>query len=138
MAATTATVGGIRTALADAIGSIKGLRVSATVPDNPNPPVAIVVPVSVSYDTAFGRGLDTYQFSVMVIVGRMSERTAQNSLDAYINPTGASSLKTAVESDVTLGGACQNARVTGVVNYGSLLIGDTEYLSADFQVTVYA
>lgn len=138
MGATTATVSGIRSALADAIGSIRGLRVAATVPDNPNPPVAIVVPVSLDYDTAMGRGLDTYQFTVTLVVGRMSERSAQNSLDAYISGSGDASVKSAVESDVTLGGACQNARVTGVVNYGSLLIGDTEYLSADFQVTVYA
>jgi hypothetical protein len=25
-----------------------------------------------------------------------------------------------------------------MVNYGSLIVGDTEYLSADFQITIYA
>ena len=138
MSATTATVTGIRQGLADAVGAINGLRVSATVPDSPAPPVAIVVPVDISYDTSFGRGMDTYRFSVLVIVGRMAERSAQNSLDAYCAPTGDYSIKAAVNADKTLGGACQNATVTGMVNYGSLVVGDTEYLSADFQVTIYA
>jgi len=138
MAATTATFSGLRTALAAQLATIRGLRTAATVPDNPAPPVAVIVPVNVEYDTSFGRGTDTYTFSVLLIVGRMSERTAQTTLDAYINPTGATSIKAAINADPTLGGACQSARVTNMVNYGSLIVGDTEYLSADFQITIYA
>ena len=138
MAATTATFSGLRTALATQLATIRSLRTAATVPDNPAPPVAVIVPVNVEYDTSFGRGTDTYTFSVLLIVGRMSERSAQTTLDAYINPTGATSIKAAVNADPTLGGACQSARVTNMVNYGSLIVGDTEYLSADFQITIYA
>jgi hypothetical protein len=138
MAATTATFSGLRTALATQLATIRSLRTAATVPDNPAPPVAVVVPVNVEYDTSFGRGMDTYTFSVLLIVGRMSERSAQTTLDAYINPTGATSIKAAINADPTLGGACQSARVTNMVNYGSLIVGDTEYLSADFQITIYA
>ena len=138
MAATTATFSGLRTALATQLATIRSLRTAATVPDNPAPPVAVIVPVNVEYDTSFGRGTDTYTFSVLLIVGRMSERAAQTTLDAYINPTGATSIKAAINADPTLGGACQSARVTNMVNYGSLIVGDTEYLSADFQITIYA
>jgi len=138
MAATTATFSGLRTALATQLATIRGLRTAATVPDNPAPPVAVIVPVNVEYDTSFGRGTDTYTSSVLLIVGRMSERAAQTTLDAYINPTGATSIKAAINADPTLGGACQSARVTNMVNYGSLIVGDTEYLSADFQITIYA
>jgi len=138
MAATTATFSGLRTALAAQLATIRSLRTAATVPDNPAPPVAVIVPVNVEYDTSFGRGTDTYTFSVLLIVGRMSERAAQTTLDAYINPTGATSIKAAINADPTLGGACQSARVTNMVNYGSLIVGDTEYLSADFQITIYA
>jgi len=138
MTETTATFSGLRTALAAQLATIRGLRTAATVPDNPAPPVAVIVPVNVEYDTSFGRGTDTYTFSVLLIVGRMSERAAQTTLDAYINPTGATSIKAAINTDPTLGGACQSARVTNMVNYGSLIVGDTEYLSADFQITIYA
>ena len=68
MAATTATVSGIRTGIASTIGTIKGLRTAATIPDDPKPPIAVVLAPTITYDTAFGRGMDTYSFPVMVIV----------------------------------------------------------------------
>lgn len=131
-------VSAIRTALATSLGSISGLRTSATVPDDPKPPVAIVLPPTISYDTSMGRGLDTYEFSILVMVGRLSERTAQASLDAYANPSGATSIKTAIEADRTLGGAAQSCRVTDMRNVGPMSIAENTYLTAEFVVTVYA
>jgi hypothetical protein len=138
MAATTASVTSIRDGLATRLASISGLRTSATIPDDPKPPIAIVMAPTITYDTSFGRGMDTYSFPVMVIVGRVSERTAQAQLDAVCNPVGAASVKAAIHSDPTLGSSCQNARVTEMTNYGSVTIGDVEYLSAEFTVQVYA
>lgn len=132
------TIASLRTGLATRLGTISGLRTAATVPDDPKPPVAIVMPPSVSYDTSMGRGLDTYEFTVLVMVGRLSERTAQASLDAYANPTGAGSIKTAIEADRTLGGAANTCRVTDMRNVGPMSIGENTYLTAEFVVTVYA
>lgn len=133
------TIAAIRAGLATRLGTISGLRTSATVPDDPKPPVAIVLPPTITYDTAMGRGLDQYEFSILVMVGRVSERTAQASLDAYANPRGAGSIKTAIEADRTLGGAAQTCRVTDMRNVGPLSTteGNT-YLTAEFVVTVYA
>lgn len=132
-----ATLSGMRTGIATNLGAITGLRTAATMPDQPNPPIAIVMPQSVSYDTAFGRGLDTYEFVVLVIVGRVDERTAQNLLDGYCNPTGATSIKTAIESDRTLGGEVNDLRVTDMRNYSSIPVGEITYLAAEFVVSVY-
>jgi hypothetical protein len=74
----------------------------------------------------------------LCIVGRVSERTAQNKLDAYCNPTGASSIKTAIESNRTLSGACNDLRVVDLRNYGDLVIADITYLAAEFRVAVFA
>ena len=131
-------IAAIRTALATSLGTISGLRTSATVPDDPKPPVAIVLPPTISYDTSMGRGLDTYEFSILVMVGRVSERTAQGSLDAYAAPTGATSIKTAIEADRTLGGAAQSCRVTDMRNVGPMSIAENTFLTAEFVVTVYA
>jgi len=128
----------IRTALAANLATITGLRTAAVVPDDPMPPVAVVIPSRVSWDTAFARGLDTYEFTVLVIVGRVNERTAQNNLDAYCQATGAQSVKTAIERDKTLGGAAQSLRVTEMRNYNAIQIAENTYLSAEFAVTVYA
>ncbi len=133
-----ALVSELRDGLKANLATITGLRTTDTVPDNPNPPIAIVLPQSVSYDDTFQRGMNTYTFSVLVIVNRVSERTAQNSLDAYVSGTGNSSIKRAVESDKTLNGKAFDVRVTDLRNYGDITIGEINYLSAEFVVLCYA
>jgi len=133
-----ATVTQIRAGIATNLALISGLRTSALIPDAPQPPIAVVIPDSIEYDSAFHRGMDMFMYTVTVIVGRASDRTAQTSLDNFCNPLGASSIKTAIETDRTLGGVAQTLRVTDMKMYGSMTIGDTVYLTADFSVTVYA
>jgi hypothetical protein len=82
--------------------------------------------------------MQTYTFSVQVIVGRVSERSGQNSIDAYISSTGTKSIKLAIESNKTLGGKAFDLRVTDMRNYGELLVGEVNYLSAEFVVLCYA
>lgn len=128
----------IRSGLATNLATISGLRTTSEIPDNPSPPIAIVVLQSVNYDGAFQQGLTTYNFIVTVIVGRPAEREAQRRLDAYSSSTGASSVKLAIQSDKTLGGHAYDVRVTNMNNIGAVLLGEATYLSADFAVTVYA
>lgn len=136
---TTTTITGLRAGIAQNLSAISGLRTAATVPDLPNPPIAVVLPTGITYDSAFARGCDEYTFTVIVIVGRVDERTAQGRLDAYCNPSGTSSIKTALESDKTLGGYAFDCRVTEMRNYQQLVLGDgITYLAAEFAVTVYA
>jgi hypothetical protein len=118
--------------------SIIGLRTSAFMPDNPNPPIAVVMPSSVSYDDTFHRGMQTYVFNVLVIVGRVDERTAQSNLDGYVSSTGSSSIKLAIEGDKTLGGVAFDTRVTEMRNYGQLAIAEIQYLTAEFTILCYA
>lgn len=128
----------IREGLATNLATIAGLRSTAEIPDNPSPPIAVVVLQSVNYDGAFQQGMTTYNFVVTVIVGRPAEREAQRRLDAYASSTGASSVKLAIQSDKTLGGSAFDVRVTDMNNIGAVLLGEATYLSADFAVTVYA
>ena len=126
----------MRQGLAANLATITGLRTSAFVPDNPTPPIAVIVPNRLDFDSSFGRGMDQYTFKVVVIAARASERSAQNTLDAYCNPTGATSIKTAAETDKTLGGAAMDCRVTDLTDYGPVQIGETQYLAATFTVSV--
>jgi hypothetical protein len=127
----------IRQGLATNLATIPGLRAVAEVPDLPNPPIAIVALNSVTYDRAYAQGMTSYVFTVTVIVGRVAERDAQRRLDAYIS-TGDSSVKSAIESDKTLGGNAYDCRVVSMDSVGSLTISDNTYLAADFSVTVIA
>ena len=133
-----ASISTIRTNLAARLATITGLRTAATMPDSPNPPIAVVTPVSVTFDTAFKRGMNTYSFNVMVIVGRVDERTAQNNLDAYVSSTGASSIKLAIEGDKSLAGAVFDTRVVEMRTYGAVSIGEVTYIAAEFTVLCYA
>lgn len=132
-----ATIAQIREGIADNLATIAGLRTTDTVPDNPQPPVAIVSPSSIQYDLSFQRGLDLHNFVVMIIVGRASERNAQRTLDLFCAGTGASSVKAAIESNRTLTGLVQDLRVTSMRNYGSTVIGETTYLAVEFDLVVY-
>jgi len=133
-----ASISALRTGLATNLATISGLRTSAFMPDNPNPPVAVVMPSSVSYDDTFQRGMQTYVFNVLVIVGRVDERTAQSNLDTYVSSTGSKSIKLAIQSDKTLGGIAFDTRVSEMRNYGQLSVGEIVYLSAEFTVLCYA
>jgi hypothetical protein len=128
----------LRAGISANLATIAGLRTTATVPDNPNPPIAIVIPDTVSFDDTYQRGMQTYTFTVSVIVGRADERTAQNNLDAFVSSTGTKSIKLAVEKDKTLGGKAFDVRVSEMRNYGQLSIGEVTYLSAEFTVLCYA
>ncbi len=132
------TIAELKNGLATNLATITGLRTSGTIPEQVNPPVAIITFNPVEYDTVFGRGLDMYSFTVTVIVSRADARNAQNLLDVYCAPTGTSSIKTAIELDRSLGSKANDLRVTGLSNYGNLTIGETNYFAAEFAVTVYA
>lgn len=133
-----ASLSALRDGIAANLSTIVGLRVSAFVPDNINPPLAIITPQNIEYHKSFQNGLNTYNFIVSVFVGRVSERSAQNTLDAYCAPSGASSIKSAIESDRTLSGSAYDLVVSDMRNYGSVTIGDNTYLTAEFDCAVQA
>jgi hypothetical protein len=91
-----------------------------------------------NYHASMGNGMTTYNFIVTLVVGRADARSAQNALDAFCSSTGSSSIRSAVESDRTLGGKAFDCVVTQMRNYGSLSIGDNTYLAAEFDLTVQA
>lgn len=132
----------IRAGLGANLRTLTGLRVAETIPDSFSPPIAIVSLNSVQYNGAFNtsstQGLTTYNFVVSVIVGKVAERVAQSRLDSFVS-TGTSSVKKAIESDRTLGGAAFDCVVSEMTNIGAVLLsGDVSYLAADFTVVVYA
>lgn len=133
-----ASINSLRTAIATNLATISGLRTAAEMPDNPNPPIALVRPVSIDYNQAMNKGLTRYSFAVIVIVGRADERTAQRSLDGYCSSTGSSSIKNAVESNRTLSGNAYDCRVTEMRNYTPIQLNEGTYLAAEFAVDVFA
>jgi hypothetical protein len=96
----------------------------------------MVYPDTIEFDLNANRGADTYTFIIYVLVGRADDRTAQRRLDGYV--VGDESVKAAIESDRTLGGAADTCRVTSMRNYQQISIGETVYLGVEFEVEVVA
>jgi hypothetical protein len=125
----------IRDGLATNLATISGLRTAADLPDQPSPPIAVVQLNNISYDEAFQGGLCFYNFTITVIVGRVSERVAQNRLNAFAS-TGTGGIKAAVESDKTLGGEAFDVRLIEMTSMGAITLGETQYMACEFSVQV--
>ena len=126
----------IRKGIATNLGTIPGLRTSDYWRDNPRPPIAMVLPDTIEYDLNANRGADEMDFVVSVLVGRADDRAAQRNADQYI--VGPNSVKAAIESDRTLGGAADTCRVVRMRSYGQVSIGEVIYLELQFEVEVVA
>lgn len=126
----------VREGLKDNLGNIDGLRVYDQVPDVIVPPCAIVGQLDFTFDLNNSRGLDQANLDVFVIVQRFSERSGLDKLDQYLAGSGDYSIKAAIESDRTLGGACDTLRVTSAES-GTYQMGDVDYLSYRYRVTIW-
>lgn len=128
----------IRDGIATNLLTVTGLRSTGIIPQQVNPPFAMITPESVEYHKSFNNGISTYTFTITVVVAQADSRTAQNKLDDYCSPTGSSSIKSAIESNRTLSGKVFDLIVTDMRNYGSTTIGETTYLAAEFTCVVQA
>jgi hypothetical protein len=127
----------LRAGLATNLKTIRGLRVVETLPDVVNPPMAMIGLSKVQYNQQNQRSMSLYTFQVTVVVGRVSERTAQKSLDVLVAP-GSGSIKYAIEVDRTLSGKAFDVFVSDLSNIGAVNVNGIDYFSAEFSVQVYA
>lgn len=134
------TISLLRAGIAKNLSSIVGLREAGTgfVAPTINPPYALIQPSTVDYHKTFHNGMSDYSFVVTVVVGQASERTAQALLDQFCDSSGAKSIRQAIELDRTLDGQAFDCVVTAMRNYGSIVIGENNYLAAEFDVVVKA
>jgi hypothetical protein len=127
----------VRDNLKTALQSISGLRVFDYVPDSTNIPTnnafAIVGQLNMNYDFTLNRGFDSATCQIIVIVGRMSERSGQERLDGLLASSGSTSIKTAIEADKTLSGAVQTLRVVSA-SPGTITSANIDYLSYQYSV----
>ena len=126
----------VRNGLKDNLETIPGLRVYELIPSPAVAPAAIVGQLDFTFDLNNSRGLDQANLDVVVLVQRLAQKSAQNDLDKYLQGSGDYSIKAAIESDLTLGGACSTLRVTSA-QAGSYTSGDIEFLSYRYSLIVW-
>lgn len=128
----------IHKGLANALTAVPGLRVADHLPEQINPPMAVIQLQSVTYHRAMSGGLSAWEHVVTAIGGRMGDRAAQVQLDGWMSYDGSTSIRAAIEDDRTLGGACSTLLVAEMVAVRPLTMGDAAYLTCEFNVTVHA
>jgi hypothetical protein len=135
----------IRTALADQLTSITGLRTMADARDSISPPVAIVLPGQpfVKFgDTAQGPsfpGALTVNLIILVIISDAPTlERSQKALDMYlgIGEGPAESIPNAIMNDPSLGGVVDYCEPTTVTNYGRIEYAGQQYFGARCGVTI--
>ena len=130
----------IKTGIKDRLATISGARAYATVLPNPSDNALCVVgPSRWTYSTDFD-AKTRYFFEIAIYLAPGDLVRAQTRLDAYLAPTGAASLKAAIEGGSPpgrLGGACDYARVVGGTEYGRLVdVAGSQMLYASVECEV--
>ena len=133
-----ATITQIREGIAANLAALDGFQVSAYTLSNPTPPAIQVLPGEILYDRAMHRGLDEITMLVQAFVALSSDIGAQKKLDALLAPTGATSLKTVVESDPTLGSLVSDVSVVDATGYRIAQGANGPILLCEWSVQVYA
>jgi hypothetical protein len=129
-------VPGVRDAIKANLQTITNLRVYDLIPDVIVPPCAVVGQLDFTFDIDNMRGLDQASIDVYVIVQRISERSGQDKLDLLLAGSGNGSIKTAIESDRTLGGLVDTLRVISA-DSGTYTSGEQSFLSYRYNLTIW-
>jgi hypothetical protein len=96
----------------------------------------VVGQLDFTFDIDNARGLDQASVDIYVIVQRISERTAQDKLDEFLAGTGEGSIKTALESDRSLGGLVDTLRVISAES-GTYTSGEQSFLSYRYNLAIW-
>lgn len=136
-----ATIKQIREGIETRLGTVSGLRTSHVVKPEISPPEAMVMAPTIDpYHGTMGKAnaLTEYQFEVWVFTSAAWLRTGQDLLDEYASPTGAKSVKLAIEGDQTLGGVVDDCFVSRFRSMNVEEIGAIGYIGGIFTVPVFA
>lgn len=127
----------VRTALAARLGTISGLRAYADRAASISPPVCLVLPPGgtfMRYDTMDGAVQITLR--AVLLISLATSAMGQDIMDPYLATTGPQSIWAALSADPTLGGTVHYAALTEVTTYGTINVGDVDYLGCHFIIDI--
>lgn len=132
------TVTQIRSGIAANLATVTATQISSYQLSNPTLPALAVFPAGVEYNQAFNRGVEKWTFTVQALVAYTSDVDGQQLLDAYLAPSGSTSVRAAIESDRTLGGVVHALEVTRASGYVLYADAQPPVLGAEWTVDIYA
>lgn len=134
-----ATVAEVRAAIKTVLeAAITGLHVHDKMVGVANVPAVVVKPVEADYDQAMGRGLDKWEYDLLVLASKADELTSQERLDEMVDGGGTKSVRKAIFNNNTLNLANTNAHVSSMSNYdGRHTVGAFTYAGANLRLVVH-
>lgn len=118
--------------------NLPGVTGYAKIPGSVNVPAFFLQPVDTDFDVAMGRGADTWNFDLVVLVALTDDKLAQDKLDPYVDGGGTSSIRKIVFNNKTLGLADTNAHIAAMNRYGgSWELGGYKYAGAALRLVVH-
>jgi hypothetical protein len=134
-----AKVSEVSEALKTRLATITGLRAFSYQPEQlQTPPFAYPELSQVDYHRAFGGGDVVMQFEIRVVVGRWTDRTANDLLDDFLSYDGTRSIRACLEGNRTLSGLVQDLVLTSGASISSVSEAGAEFLEVQFNLTVHA
>jgi hypothetical protein len=127
---------GIETQLATVTGLV---FVSDIHPGQITTPAGVVgVPPIDDYHAAMRSGVIRLDVPVLILTSSATDFGGQHQLAAYANPTGSSSVKTAIETDRTLGGVVDDCFVRSFAPLGIDEVNTIGYWGGRFMLFIVA
>lgn len=123
--------------IAEKLGGITELRAYPYRPGKLVPPAAFPdLPERITYDQTFRRGSDQITLPVNVLVGKAFDRAAHEQIWAYLDESGARSVKAALDtSNTNTYTSCDSVRVA-TAEFAIFPVGEVAYLAATFNVDI--
>jgi hypothetical protein len=135
-----ATLEAIRTAVAATLTAAlgAGTELYDRIPGQPVLPCVCVVPDSANFDVAMGRGTDTWQLDLVVLVPSGDSEVGQSRLDPYVTGAGSLSIRQAIFNTRDLGLSNTDAHVSAMSDYGgSFEAVDVDHIGARLRLVVH-
>ena len=129
----------IVTGLETRLATISGLRHTPYLPDQINPPQAVVwLPRIKAYHGTMARGTMELEAEIHLYVSDVLSRVTRKALGGYMDVTGTNSIITAIEGDKTLGGLALDLYVDDAAEFSPNEIAGIGFYGARFNIQIVA
>lgn len=109
-----------------------------TVPEVANLPAIVAMPDTADFAVAMGRGADTWELDLAVLVPWTDSNVSQDALDELVTGAGPRSIRQVIFLNKTLGLADVNAHISGMSDYGAAFeMAKIEHIGARLRMVVH-
>ncbi len=132
-----ATLSQIRTAVKTIVESpTANLKVYPRIPGTPTSRAAVLRIATADFAVTMGKGFDTWNLDLIVLLSTGDLDVAQQHLDEYIDGGGSNSIRAAVFATPGLGLSNTSAHIAGVVGYGPFDAAAYDHVGAILRLVV--